>query len=38
MKPNEEYKKKLFKSKKDEVKDVGGFVGGTLKEGRRKAQ
>ena len=32
----EEYKK-LSKSKKDEVKDVGGFVGGTLKEGRRKA-
>ncbi|MEY8304868.1 hypothetical protein [Anaerosalibacter bizertensis] len=32
----EEYKK-LSKSKRDEVKDVGGFVGGTLKEGRRKA-
>jgi putative DNA primase/helicase len=32
----EEYKK-LSKSKKDEIKDVGGFVGGTLKEGRRKA-
>lgn len=32
----EEYKK-MSKSKKDEVKDVGGFVGGTLKDGRRKA-
>jgi len=26
------------KSKKDEVKDVGGFVGGSLKNGRRKAE
>jgi putative DNA primase/helicase len=32
----EEYKK-LSKSDKDEIKDVGGFVGGTLKGGRRKA-
>lgn len=32
----EEYKK-LSKSKKDEIKDVGGFVGGTLKMGRRKS-
>lgn len=32
----EEYKKST-KSKKDEIKDVGGFVGGTLKEGRRKS-
>jgi len=32
----EEYKK-LSKAEKDEVKDVGGFVGGTLKGGRRKA-
>lgn len=32
----EEYKKST-KVKKDEIKDVGGFVGGTLKEGRRKA-
>lgn len=32
----EEYKK-MPKSKRDEVKDVGGFVGGTLKMGRRKA-
>ena len=31
----EEYKK-LSKSKQDEIKDVGGFVGGTLKGGRRK--
>ncbi|QGG47327.1 virulence-associated E family protein [Heliorestis convoluta] len=31
----EEYKK-LSKAKQDEVKDVGGFVGGTLKGGRRK--
>ena len=29
---------KLNKSKQDELKDVGGFVGGTLKEGRRKAE
>ena len=32
----DEYKK-MTKSKKDEVKDVGGFVGGSLKSGRRKA-
>ena len=31
----EEYKK-LSKSRQDEIKDVGGFVGGTLKGGRRK--
>lgn len=31
----EEYKK-LSKAKQDEIKDVGGFVGGTLKGGRRK--
>lgn len=31
----EEYKK-LSKVKQDEIKDVGGFVGGTLKGGRRK--
>ncbi len=29
--------KKLPKAEKDRIKDVGGFVGGTLKEGRRKA-
>lgn len=28
---------KLSKPKQDAIKDVGGFVGGTLKEGRRKA-
>ncbi|WP_369473342.1 hypothetical protein [Secundilactobacillus kimchicus] len=28
---------KLGKAKRDEVKDVGGYVGGFLKEGRRKA-
>ncbi len=32
----EEYSK-MSKSKQNEVKDVGGFVGGTLKGGRRKA-
>jgi putative DNA primase/helicase len=31
----EEYKA-LSKNKQDEIKDVGGFVGGTLKGGRRK--
>lgn len=31
----EEYKK-LSKTKQDEIKDVGGFVGGSLKGGRRK--
>lgn len=33
----EEYKH-LSKSDRDNIKDVGGFVGGTLKEGRRKAE
>ena len=28
----------MSKAQKDEVKDVGGFVGGTLKGGRRKAE
>lgn len=28
--------RKMSKSKQDEVKDVGGFVGGKLKDGRRK--
>lgn len=32
----EEYKK-LSKSEQDNIKDVGGFVGGNLKDGRRKA-
>lgn len=32
----DEYKK-MSKAERDEIKDVGGFVGGTLKEGRRKA-
>lgn len=32
----EEYKK-LPKAKRDEIKDVGGFVGGTLRGGRRKS-
>lgn len=32
----EEYKK-LLKGEQDNVKDVGGFVGGTLKNGRRKS-
>ena len=32
----EEYKK-MTKPQQDEIKDVGGFVGGTLKGGRRKA-
>lgn len=32
----EEYKK-LPKIEQDRIKDVGGFVGGTLKEGRRKS-
>jgi len=30
--------KRLAKAQRDEIKDVGGFVGGTLKEGRRKAE
>ena len=33
----QEYKK-LPKSNRDEIKDVGGFVGGGLKQGRRKAE
>lgn len=28
----------MAKAKRDEIKDVGGFVGGTLKGGRRKAE
>lgn len=32
----EEYKH-MLKARRDEIKDVGGFVGGTLKGGRRKA-
>ena len=30
--------KKMSKTEKDRVKDVGGFVGGSLKNGRRKAE
>jgi len=30
--------KKMPKSTRDEIKDVGGFVGGALKNGRRKAE
>lgn len=30
--------KRMSKTNKDEIKDVGGFVGGTLKKGRRKAE
>lgn len=30
--------KKMAKTEKDRIKDVGGFVGGTLKGGRRKAE
>lgn len=30
--------KKMPKSERDRIKDVGGFVGGTLKNGRRKAE
>ena len=33
----EEYAKSS-KSKQDEIKDIGGFVGGSLREGRRKAE
>lgn len=33
----EEYKH-MPKSQRDEIKDIGGFVGGTLKNGRRKAE
>lgn len=32
----DEYKK-LSKAKQDDIKDVGGFVGGKLKEGKRKS-
>lgn len=28
----------LPKARQDEIKDVGGFVGGTLKEGRRRKE
>lgn len=30
--------KKMAKTDRDRIKDVGGFVGGSLKEGRRKAE
>lgn len=30
--------KSFAKSKQDDIKDVGGFVGGALKEGRRVAE
>lgn len=33
---NAEYKR-MPKAKRDDIKDVGGFVGGTLRGGRRKA-
>lgn len=33
----QEYKK-MPKTSRDEIKDVGGFVGGALKQGRRKAE
>lgn len=33
----QEYKN-MPKAKRDEIKDVGGFVGGSLKDGRRKAE
>lgn len=33
---NAEYRR-MIKSKRDDIKDVGGFVGGTLRGGRRKA-
>lgn len=33
----QEYKR-MGKAQKDNIKDVGGFVGGPLKEGRRKAE
>lgn len=29
---------KMAKSKQDQIKDVGGFIGGSLKDGRRKAE
>jgi len=30
--------KRMPKARKDDLKDVGGFVGGSIKEGRRKAE
>lgn len=30
--------KKMAKADRDEIKDIGGFVGGSLKSGRRKAE
>ena len=30
--------KRMSKTQRDEIKDVGGFVGGSLKSGRRKAE
>ena len=30
--------KRMSKADRDEIKDVGGFVGGSLKQGRRKAE
>ncbi len=30
--------KRMSKANRDEIKDVGGFVGGALKDGRRKAE
>lgn len=29
---------KISKSRQDQIKDVGGFIGGSLKDGRRKAE
>ena len=29
---------KMPKPKQDQIKDVGGFIGGSLKDGRRKAE
>lgn len=29
---------KMAKSRQDQIKDVGGFIGGSLKDGRRKAE
>lgn len=29
---------KMTKSRQDQIKDVGGFIGGSLKDGRRKAE
>ena len=28
----------MTKAKRDQIKDIGGFVGGPLKSGRRKAE